>query len=173
MDGNQNDRDKQRKPDRRHPRRRRRNERELEKGSAGRAEQDRNNDASRHRDHRGRGRRRRRRDYIRRSRPEIQGNYPACPICERDITSLSSAITYKESGTPAHFECVMKKILETENVSSNERLCYLGKGSFGIVRFQKASGHAPFVIRKRIQYEELEETPEWRKQLERVSRREQ
>jgi hypothetical protein len=60
----------------------------------------------------------------------------------------------------------MKKIMETENVSSNEKICYLGKGSFGIVRYQKMGGSVPFVIRKRIQYENFEEIPQWRKILD-------
>lgn len=65
----------------------------------------------------------------------------------------------------------MKKIEETEEMSSNEKVCYLGKGSFGIIRMQKITGSIPFLIRKRIQYENFEETPDWRKELDKVARK--
>ena len=130
----------------------------------------RNKDYNRH-DSRNRFKRRRRRDFFRRFRGEKQ-ELLRCPICERDITELPSAITHRETGHPAHFDCIMKGIEQAEAISQNEKICYLGKGSFGIVRFQKIGGSIPFVIRKRIQYEDLEETPPWRKQLDRFSPKE-
>jgi hypothetical protein len=74
-----------------------------------------------------------------------------------------------ETGNPAHFDCIMKNIEAQEGLASNERICYLGKGSFGILRFQKNGGTIPFIIRKRIQYENIETAPEWRKSLDRFS----
>jgi hypothetical protein len=121
------------------------------------------------RDRRGRSRRRRRRDFPRRPREQQRRDGPPCPVCERMVQELTSAITHTESGQPAHFDCIMKKIEQAEGVGANERLCYLGKGSFGILRFQKNAGNIPFIIRKRIQYENLEETPEWRKKLDQFS----
>lgn len=120
---------------------------------------------------RGRFKRRRRRDFFRRNRSERK-DWPRCPICEREVMDLSSAITYRETGTPAHFDCVMRKIGQNEDVSQNEKICYLGKGSFGIIRMQKAGGSVPFIIRKRIQYETMDTVPLWRKELDKVARRE-
>jgi len=115
--------------------------------------------------------RRRRGDYNRRPREERR-DAPPCPICERPVGELSSAICHMETGKPAHFDCVMRQIERAEGgLASNEKICYLGKGSFGILRFQKMGGNIPFIIRKRIQYENFEETPEWRKNLDRYGAR--
>jgi hypothetical protein len=122
-------------------------------------------------DRRNRFRRRRRRDFSRRPREEKR-DAPPCPLCERPINELSNAINHTETGKPAHFDCIMKQIEALEGgLASNEKICYLGKGSFGILRFQKMAGNIPFIIRKRIQYEILEETPEWRKSLDKYSAR--
>ena len=48
-------------------------------------------------------------------------------------------------------------------LGQNEKICYLGKGSFGIVQFRPHSGHSNIFIRKRIQYEDPEPVPEWRR----------
>ncbi|MBN1524488.1 MAG: hypothetical protein JW904_08400 [Spirochaetales bacterium] len=119
---------------------------------------------------RNRFRDRRRGDRSRRKRVEGSSNNSnlpllKCAVCDREIRDLSSAICQKGTGQPIHFDCIIKNISETETISSHERVCYLGKGSFGIVRFQRMGGIIPFVIRKRIQYEEFEDTPEWRKEL--------
>jgi hypothetical protein len=120
---------------------------------------------------RSRFRGRRRRDFSRRLREERRDG-PPCPLCEKPIVELLSAIIHTETGKPAHFDCIMKKIEEAEGgLAANEKICYLGKGSFGILRFQKIGGNIPFIIRKRIQYENVGETPEWRKKLDRYTPR--
>jgi hypothetical protein len=78
------------------------------------------------------------------------------------VRDLSSAITHKESGDPAHFDCILKTLRGVLVVQQNEKICYLGKGSFGIVQFRQNSGPMRFLIRKRIQYEDTEQVPEWR-----------
>ncbi|RPJ08211.1 MAG: hypothetical protein EHM28_04895 [Spirochaetaceae bacterium] len=88
-----------------------------------------------------------------------------CAICEKEIRETASAIGIPESGNPAHFDCILKRLSETESIAQHEKICYLGKGSFGIVRFQRPGGSVPFVIRKRIQFEVFEDTPQWRKEL--------
>jgi len=49
------------------------------------------------------------------------------------------------------------------NVPQNEKVCYLGKGCFGIVQFRPNSSPLRFIIRQRIQYEENDAVPQWRK----------
>jgi len=102
-----------------------------------------------------------------RNRKKREENRPAllCALCEKEIKDTASAIGIPENGNPAHFDCIIKKISETEPIAQHEKICYLGKGSFGIVRFQRPGGSVPFVIRKRIQFEVFEETPQWRKEL--------
>ena len=92
-------------------------------------------------------------------------NVQKCPLCNRNIHEYFSAISYKKTGVPAHFDCILKEIRAQEELSSNERICYLGNGSFGIITFRNPSSPIKFLIRKRIQYEDLIETPDWRKRL--------
>ncbi len=97
-----------------------------------------------------------------RRRPEENKNYPLCPLCKNQIRDLVSAIHHLETGQPAHFDCILKTIEKTEELASHEKVCYLGNGSFGIVRFQRDPSIFPFVIRKRIQYEDPDNMPDWR-----------
>ena len=75
---------------------------------------------------------------------------------------MLTAIAVSAEHSPAHFDCVLNKIAEDEELKPKEKVCYLGKGSFGIVRFKNPSDLRHFTIRKRIQYEELEKPISWR-----------
>ena len=102
----------------------------------------------------------RRRGNRRPNKPEI--DFPLCPLCQKAVRDLASAITHKESGAPAHFDCILKTLRGVHAVQQNEKICYLGKGSFGIVQFRQNSGPMRFLIRQRFQYEDTERVPEWR-----------
>ena len=91
--------------------------------------------------------------------------YQVCPICKNQIKELSAAINFRETEEPAHFDCILKYIANSEELASHEKICYLGNGSFGIVRFQKDPSVFPFIIRKRIQYEDPSSIPPWRTKL--------
>jgi hypothetical protein len=86
-----------------------------------------------------------------------------CPVCEKAVRDLSSAITHRDTGNPAHFDCILKILREENSLSESEKICYLGKGSFGIVQFRSNGSPLRFLIRKRIQYEDLDMIPDWRK----------
>jgi len=86
-----------------------------------------------------------------------------CPICEKAVRDLASAITHRDTGKPAHFDCILKILRDQHSLSENEKICYLGKGSFGIVQFRANASPMRFFIRQRIQYEDLEAVPDWRK----------
>jgi hypothetical protein len=109
--------------------------------------------------HHGKSRSRQRRER-KPNKPQI--DFPQCPICQKAVRDLTSAITHRESGLPAHFDCILKMLRNDNAVQQHEKICYLGKGSFGIVQFREHSGRPNFFIRKRIQYEDTEPVPEWR-----------
>jgi len=90
-----------------------------------------------------------------------------CPVCGEVIFEISSAITEKLTGQPAHFECIIKKIAEEENIQEDETICYLGNGSFGIIQ-KRNSKQMTFFIRKRIQYEDKDVKKDWRRNLVRT-----
>jgi len=93
-----------------------------------------------------------------------QKEFPDCPICGKPVRYLMTAIAQGEGAEPAHFDCVLKGITEHEEMQPREKVCYLGNGSFGIVRF-KPNGQLRFSIRKRIQYEEKDKDIPWRKRI--------
>ena len=92
-------------------------------------------------------------------------NAPECPLCQKPVRDLYSAITHQSSNKPAHFDCILKMLREINELAGNEKICYLGNGSFGIIQFRNTAGKLRFFIRKRLNYEETDPVPEWRKKL--------
>jgi hypothetical protein len=84
-------------------------------------------------------------------------------VCGKPVRELSSALTHRASQKPAHFDCVVKELRESNELAPQEKLCYLGGGCFGILEFRSPPR---FVIKRRIQYEEKETTQEWKKPLQ-------
>jgi hypothetical protein len=60
----------------------------------------------------------------------------------------------------------MGELRDSNEMAPQEKLCYLGGGSFGILELRPQGAPSRFVIRKRIQYEEKEAPQEWKKQLQ-------
>jgi len=87
-----------------------------------------------------------------------------CPICSQNIRDILTAISIGEAKIPAHFDCVIKEISKTEELQNREKVVYLGKGEFGVVKFRSGSGNK-FTIKKRITYEQLEGGIPWRKEI--------
>lgn len=98
--------------------------------------------------------------FERKSHPQLE-----CPVCGKNIRYLASAIVIEKDKNPAHFDCVLTKLQEETELMEKERICYLGNGSFGIVKPVEGGGFK-FFIRKRIQFEEPETHPEWRKSMQ-------
>lgn len=98
-------------------------------------------------------------------RPEQPVVFPDCPICSAAVRELPSALTHRATGRPAHFECILKELRESNELLPQEKLCYLGGGCFGILEMRPPGGPSRFVIRKRIQYEEKDAVQEWKKVL--------
>ena len=75
------------------------------------------------------------------------------------------ALVSPENGEPIHFDCVIEKLGENENLAQLEKICYLGQGTFGIIKFKSGSSNRDFIIKKRIPYESKEKTAQWRKKM--------
>jgi hypothetical protein len=99
------------------------------------------------------------------SRQEAARDMPACPLCGKPVYDLSTAITAaRETGDPAHFDCVLERVAASESLASGEKLVYLGSGAFGVVEFKdKSESH--FTVKRRIQWEKEGEKKDWRKGL--------
>jgi hypothetical protein len=92
---------------------------------------------------------------------------PPCPLCQKPVYDIFSAIAEGSDDAPAHFECVLKRLTELEAPGQGERLVYLGAGSFAIITGANGQGGG-FVIKKRIQYELKDKKLEWRRNAMRV-----
>jgi hypothetical protein len=86
-------------------------------------------------------------------------------VCGRPVRELPSALTHRVTGKPAHFECILKELRDANELAPQEKLCYLGGGTFGILQFRQTGGTSRFTIRKRITYEEKDSPQEWKKTL--------
>jgi hypothetical protein len=92
--------------------------------------------------------------------------FPDCPLCGKPVRELSSALTHRVSRQPAHFDCIVRELRDSTEIGPEEKLCYLGGGSFGVLEFRPAGAASRFVIKKRIQYEEKETPQDWKKPLQ-------
>ena len=106
------------------------------------------------------GRRRRNRNFRRGQKKD----FPTCPICGNSVKDINTAIAAEDSESPAHFDCIIKQLEEREQLENDEKICYLGRGSFGIIKTRNA-GAMKFFVRKRIQYEKEEKKFDWRKKV--------
>jgi hypothetical protein len=100
------------------------------------------------------------------ARPAVPLVIPDCPVCGKPVRELASALTHRVSRQPAHFDCVVKELRESNEIAPQEKLCYLGGGCFGILEFRPPGGPSRFVIKRRIQYEEKETPQDWKKPLQ-------
>ena len=96
---------------------------------------------------------------------EIKAREVICPICNQPITEIASAIADKKTGKPAHFDCILNQIKETEPVGENEKISYIGQGRFAVLYFENPRDQRHFEIKKIIEYEDKEQKAEWRDEL--------
>ena len=85
--------------------------------------------------------------------PVPEREYEPDPLTGDPVEDIYSAIAEPNSGKPANFESVIKRLEEQEPLQEGERICYLGKGTFGVVAEEKEKGQTRLVVRKRIQYD--------------------
>lgn len=78
--------------------------------------------------------------------------YEVCPLCSKDIREPHTAILDKESQKNAHFECILEEIKKAHPVIDQEKIYYLGGGSFGIVIERRFRNRFTFSIKEKIQY---------------------
>ncbi|HRY53691.1 MAG TPA: hypothetical protein P5142_03640, partial [Spirochaetia bacterium] len=98
-------------------------------------------------------------------RPEDKRELSVCPLCGRPLYDLSTALSAsKEGGEPAHFDCVLERVIAAESLGPGEKIVYLGSGAFGVVEFKDRSETA-FAVKRRIQWEKEGEKREWRRNL--------
>jgi hypothetical protein len=104
---------------------------------------------------------RRRNNY---RRPRSKKTFPECPICNQSVKFLLTAISVGDDNSPAHFDCVIKRISETEELGPKEKITYIGNGNFAVVSGKLGKD---LIIKKKIEFEGKESKSEWRKRISR------
>jgi hypothetical protein len=100
---------------------------------------------------------------------------PDCPWCGKQITDITTAISDKDTGLPVHFDCVLARITaEWENLKqmsavekeeTDESVCYIGGGRFGVVHYNSTSDIGSFTIKKIFEWEIKDSNTEWRRPI--------
>ena len=83
---------------------------------------------------------------------KVMEPHPSCQYCGTEIENIASSLSTPEGGY-AHFDCVLLRIRDTEQLHEDSLISYIGGGSFGII--EKGEDGMSHIV-KRIQYE----TPE-------------
>ena len=94
--------------------------------------------------------------------PDIPLPAASCTWCGKPIKDISSAICEPDTGKPIHFDCVINRIIEKENLENNDTVSYLGGGRFGIIHFNNPPDIRDFKIKKIFEWENRENRSEWR-----------
>ncbi|MCL2180232.1 MAG: hypothetical protein FWB83_03805 [Treponema sp.] len=100
--------------------------------------------------------------------PELPTNpitTPDCKWCGKPIKDITTAICDKETGHPVHFDCVIERIINMENLETNDNVCYIGGGRFGIVHYNNPPDMRDFTIKKIFEWENKDSNSEWRKPI--------
>jgi hypothetical protein len=90
---------------------------------------------------------------------------PDCPWCGKQIKDITTAISDKDTGLPVHFDCVLSRIAEMENLDPNDNVCYIGGGRFGIIHYNNLPDTRDFFIKKILEWENKDIDNEWRRPI--------
>lgn len=96
---------------------------------------------------------------------EMKARENICPMCGQPITEIASAMVDKASGKPAHFDCVLNKVQESEPVGENEKIAYIGQGRFAVLYYENPREQKNFTIKKIIEWEDRDSKAEWRDEI--------
>lgn len=88
-----------------------------------------------------------------------------CPICGKRIEDMISAVSDSQSGLPAHFDCVLNKLVAEEHLEENEQVIYIGQGKFAVVRYKNVDGTVSFCIVRKIECETRGTDIPWRHEI--------
>lgn len=97
--------------------------------------------------------------------PLPQRDYEPCPISGQPIQNIFQAIADPRTGRPADFDVVLQRLTNAEPLGEGERIAYIGKGTFAVIKTERVEGRNQLVVRKRIQYEDSHDRHNWRREL--------
>ena len=96
---------------------------------------------------------------------ELKAREVICPKCGLPINDMATAMTDKNSNVPVHFDCILSEIEKNETLGPNEKIAYIGQGRFGVLYYENMRDQRHFQIKKIIEWENKENTIEWRDEI--------
>jgi hypothetical protein len=94
--------------------------------------------------------------------PSVPLPTASCAWCDKPIKDMSAAFSEPDSGKPVHFDCVLNRITERENLENGDVITYIGGGRFGIVHYNNPPDTRDFKIKRVFEWENKEIRSEWR-----------
>jgi hypothetical protein len=98
--------------------------------------------------------------------PVLPANYqsitPECPWCGKQIKDVNCAIADKETGRPVHFDCVLARVTDMVSLETNDAVCYIGGGRFGVIHYNNPPDVKDFFIKRIIEWEVKDNSTDWR-----------
>ena len=88
-----------------------------------------------------------------------------CPWCGKPIKDMSLAISDKNTGKAVHFDCIIFRLSESENLEPGEIISYIGGGRFGIIHYDNPSNPQNFTIKKIFEWENKDNRAGWRQAI--------
>jgi hypothetical protein len=85
-----------------------------------------------------------------------------CPLCDKVIENIAESFS-AEDGRHCHFDCVLRKIAQDEQLTGNQKISYIGRGTFAVVEPKEGGG---FTFVKRIVWENQETFDAMKKYVE-------
>ncbi len=111
-----------------------------------------------------RGRRRNRPPRLDSPRPLDYEMVP-CGICREPVKDIYSALSHPEDGIAVHFDCALKDAEKKLKPENDEKIIYHGNGCFAVIAAYPSNRNKLKILR-RIDWEKLDESPDWRKKLQ-------
>jgi hypothetical protein len=97
--------------------------------------------------------------------PENPITTPDCPWCGQPIKEITSAIADKDTGRPIHFDCVLARVTESVSLETNDSVCYIGGGRFGVIHYNNPPDIRDFSIKRILEWEVKDNSNDWRKPI--------
>lgn len=96
--------------------------------------------------------------------PKVVEPHPVCVICGEPIDGIAEAIS-EANGGYSHFDCVLQKIAQQENVQEPDKVSYIGHGNFAVISKDE---EGKLYIKTRVPYESKENYDAMKKFVEGV-----
>lgn len=85
-----------------------------------------------------------------------------CCYCHEPIVEMSLAIDVPDFSEPAHFDCVIARLKQQENLQPGEEIIYIGNRKFAVVVYKTQNA---FDIVREIPFEDNRDFKPWRNEF--------